>query len=182
MSRKSMLLIICIIMAVLLAGCAGWANVATEDYYKSWVKHSYFQKRFDKLPDGMTCSAWQNEQQSDGNTIHSAVLSCNGDSYQYNLEITVNDSGHILNILLQNEQKDISRSSFSAISYHVFCSMGFGDVDGKGNQLFSKDGSFDDYFLFFSEGEVQKSMWVNSHEINYTQLPESNTYCFSIRY
>ena len=59
--------------------------------------------------------------------------------------------------------------------------MGFNDKDLKGNVVFSGSGEiFEEYFQFFSDADVDKSMWINGHEVNYTYLPEDETHCFTI--
>ena len=65
----------------------------------------------------------------------------------------------------------------------MFGSMKFNDKDGKGNIVFSGSGEiFEDYFQFLSEAAVEKSMWINNHEVCYTYLPENGTYSFTISY
>jgi hypothetical protein len=177
MVRRKFLVLILLTAFSLLVGCTNGENT-----YESWIDFSYFQERFDRMPDGIAHEPWQTNQLADSNTIHSTVLWCNDQSRQ-TLEITTNSSGNILNITLQSRKEECCISCFADASYHMFGSMGFNDKDGKGNIVFSGSGEiFEDYFQFFSDTDVKESMWINGHEVSYTYLHEDETHCFTIHY
>ena len=177
MVRRKFLVLILLTAFSLLAGCTNGENT-----YESWIDFSYFQERFDRMPDGIAHEPWQTNQLADSNTIHSTVLWCN-DQSRHTLEITTNSNGKILDITLQSTEENCCIPCFVEASYHVFGSMGFNDKDGKGNIVFSGSGeTFEDYFQFLSEAAVEKSMWINNHEVCYTYLPENGTYSFTISY
>ena len=176
MARRKFLILILLTVFSLLVGCTNEENAD-----ESWIKFSYFQERFDSMPDSIAHEPWQSNQLADSTTIHSTVLWCN-DQSQHILEITTNN-GNILNITLQSRKEECCISCFAEASYHAFGSMGFNDRDGKGNVVFS--GSADayyDYFQFFSNADVDNSMWINGHEVNYTYLSEDEIHRFTIHY
>ena len=179
MARRSFLIFL--IFLFLFAGCTNQTNIPTEDDSQLWVDFSYFQNRFDQLPDGVTFSPWQTEQH-DSRTIHHTVLSCTDHQCQHTLEITTNSNGKILNITLQSERAASGESCFAKLSYHVFCSMGFQDKDGKGNTTFADADAFYAYFQPLSSENAEQSMWVNSHEVKYSHLSNQETRCFVIHY
>lgn len=181
MAYKRFPIFLLLVSVFLFGGCTG-SFVTTENSYESWVDFSYFQNRFDALPDGITRSDWQNIPQDSGNTIHSAVLSCKDDQCQHNLDITANSDGKILNISLQSEKTDNSDSCFAEVSYHVFCSMGFQEKDGKGHTAFADADAFYSCFQMFLGEDVDRSMWINRHEVNYTYLSNSEICRFIIHY
>ena len=176
MARRKALVLILLTVFSLLVGCTNG-----ESTYESWIDFSYFQERFDRMPDGIAHEPWQTSQLAD-NTIHSTVLWCN-DQSRHILEITTNSNGNILNITLQSKKEECCSSCFAEASYHVFGSMGFNDKDGKGNVVFSGSADvFYDHFQFFSDEDVEQSLWINGHEVSYTYLPEDETHCFTIHY
>lgn len=181
MARRNFLVFLLLISLFLFPGCTNQPNIPTEDDFELWVDFSCFQNRFDQLPDGITFSPWQAEQQN-SNTIHRTVLSCTDNQCQHTLEITTNSNGKILNITLQSESTDSGDSCFAEVSYHAFCSMGFQDKDGKGNTTFADADAFYANFQLLSRENAEQSMWINHHEVKYSHLSDRETRSFVIRY
>ena len=182
MMRRIFIIFILLASLSLLVGCNIQKAIGTQDHYQMWINFFDFQKEFDKLPEGITFSPWQTQPKSNGDMIHRTVLSHNNDRCRHTLEVTTNNNWYILNIALQGLQTDINDPCFAEISYHVFCSMGFMDGSTKGHTPFVDTNAFYNYFEFFSHENINNSMWINRHEVNYTYLPESETRCFTIHY
>ena len=177
MVRKCFSVILLILSLSLLVGCY-YPNFVDDS---SSIKYSYFQKRFDDLPVGITASDWQSKPQDNGGTVYSTVLTCDDNQYDHTLVVITNSEGRIADIRLQNKKADSDDSCFAMISFHVFCSMGFNDKDGKGNIVYSDPSRFYAYFQSTSgEDEQKRIIWINGHQVDYTYQSDSGTQSFTI--
>lgn len=179
MIRKYFLSFVLFTSFLLLFGCANPMSSA-DDNSSFGITYSSFKKRFDKLPDGITASPWKSNPHENDNTIYSTILLCNDNQYEHLIEITVNGNKKIADVTLQNSKAENEDSCFSEICFHVFCSMGFNDKDGKGNIMFRDANNFYATFDNFKHENTQNTVYVDNHEVKYVYQSDTETAYFTI--
>ena len=176
MWRRRLFAVLALISILLFVGC----DFATDEVHEWGEDFFEFQKRFNRLPDGIILSSVETDRQDNGGILHNATLVCNDDKSQHHLKIIENSNGCILNITLESENADTESSCFAEISYHVYCSLGFADEDLKGNASFATPDAFYNYFDLFSHTDTENAMWCNGYEVTYTYYNDSKIRCFTI--
>lgn len=175
MRRKEILILAVIITLFSLASCVMQTPTTTKDEH-----FLAFEKRFSALPDGSTATPWQIERSGD-DMIYTTVLFC-GEQYSYTLELITNKDDRVVSLCLQNECVDAGNSCFAELSYHVYCAMGFNDIDAKGNRPFTDADAFCSYFKLCPYQLAESSAWINRYEVKHTYISGLKTESFTIIY
>ena len=170
MIRK--LSLIMILLATLLCGCFEEEKKDEADR----ISFSYFQDRFDDLPNDTSASAWDTVSQVGGNILKSRILTDEISQSQCELQVLSNSKGYILQITLRCNEADFA---FGELCYHAFCAMSFDDPDGKGNQPFGDVAVFSQSFEMTSESP-QYCMWIDRYKVTHEYDTSTLMRTFSI--